>query len=180
MADEKLTALTEETAPALADIMYFVDDPGGTPLSRKVTIQNLLNVVNFAGFHATMSADEETASGVAEVLPFNTETFDIGGYFNTGTYRWIPPAGYVVLYANLQWENSHASGVDTQILKNGASICLAQSSFTTTSPQTVAVFWVGVADGDDYFEVQARQYSGGALDVLSARSQFMGFVIPQS
>lgn len=41
MADSKLTALTALTVPAQADILYIVDDPGGTPLSRKITLQNL-------------------------------------------------------------------------------------------------------------------------------------------
>jgi len=180
MADQKVTALVEELAPALSDLLYMVDDPGGAPVSKKVTMQNVLDIVNFVGFLATMSGDEGTASGVAEVMPFDTETFDIGGYFNVGTYRWTPPAGYVVIYANLQWENGHNSGVDTQILKNGGSVCLAGNSITTTNPVSITVLWIGVADGDDFFEAQARQYSGGALDVLSSRSQFMGFVIPQS
>lgn len=41
MADSKLTALTAETTVAMTDITYFVDDPSGTPLSRKCTIANL-------------------------------------------------------------------------------------------------------------------------------------------
>lgn len=37
MADEKLTALTAITVLVGTDIMYVVSDPGGTPLSRKIT-----------------------------------------------------------------------------------------------------------------------------------------------
>jgi hypothetical protein len=40
-ADSKLTALTADTAPASTDIVYFVKDPGGSPLSRKITLGNL-------------------------------------------------------------------------------------------------------------------------------------------
>ena len=36
MADEKLTALTANLAPISTDILYIVDDPGGTPLSQKL------------------------------------------------------------------------------------------------------------------------------------------------
>lgn len=42
MADQKLTALTANTAPISTDILYMVDDPGGSPASRKAT---LLDVV---------------------------------------------------------------------------------------------------------------------------------------
>lgn len=37
MADQKLTALTELSVPALEDLAYIVDDPAGTPASYKVT-----------------------------------------------------------------------------------------------------------------------------------------------
>jgi len=37
MADQKLTALTADTSPSDSDIIYGVKDPGGTPLSRKLT-----------------------------------------------------------------------------------------------------------------------------------------------
>lgn len=44
MADAKLTALTENTTPALTDDLYIVDDPGGTPASQRITVGNLLAV----------------------------------------------------------------------------------------------------------------------------------------
>ena len=37
----KVSALTENTAPTSDDLVYMVDDPAGTPLSRKVTLKNL-------------------------------------------------------------------------------------------------------------------------------------------
>ncbi len=42
MADTKVTALTQNTTPETTDILYMVDDPGGTPLSQKVTIEDIL------------------------------------------------------------------------------------------------------------------------------------------
>lgn len=43
MANAKLTALTELTTIATGDMLYVVDDPGGTPVSKKITVNNLLN-----------------------------------------------------------------------------------------------------------------------------------------
>lgn len=37
MADQKLTQLTEETSPSNDDLVYHVDDPSGTPTSKKMT-----------------------------------------------------------------------------------------------------------------------------------------------
>ncbi len=45
-ADTKVSALTDITSPALGDDMYIVDDPDGTPISRKINIGNLLAVAN--------------------------------------------------------------------------------------------------------------------------------------
>lgn len=43
MADTKVTDLTPFT-PILTDVVYGVDDPGGTPISGKFTLQNLLTL----------------------------------------------------------------------------------------------------------------------------------------
>lgn len=45
MADSKLTALSEVSVPELEDLSYFVEDPGGTPTSRKVTMQRLFGLL---------------------------------------------------------------------------------------------------------------------------------------
>lgn len=44
MANEKVTALTELITPASNDILYIVDDPAGTPLSKKISRANLLQI----------------------------------------------------------------------------------------------------------------------------------------
>jgi hypothetical protein len=45
MADNKITALTEDTAPLSTDLVMTVDDPGGSPINKKVTIANLTKAV---------------------------------------------------------------------------------------------------------------------------------------
>jgi len=46
MADSKVTDLTENTTPAVTDLLYIVDDPGGTPAGQKVTLANIKALVN--------------------------------------------------------------------------------------------------------------------------------------
>jgi len=46
MADTKISGLTAITTPAAADELLIIDDPGGTALSRKITVTNLLATVN--------------------------------------------------------------------------------------------------------------------------------------
>ena len=53
MADTKTTALTEDTAPTTDDLVYTVNDPGGAPASRKVTIANFVTAIQGTGSSAT-------------------------------------------------------------------------------------------------------------------------------
>jgi len=42
MADAKITALTELTSALSSDVIVIVDDPGGTPITKKVTLANTI------------------------------------------------------------------------------------------------------------------------------------------
>lgn len=46
VADSKLSALTELSVPALEDLLYVVDDPAGTPVSRKLSFNRALGQLN--------------------------------------------------------------------------------------------------------------------------------------
>ncbi|OGI00482.1 MAG: hypothetical protein A2Y25_12085 [Candidatus Melainabacteria bacterium GWF2_37_15] len=43
MADKKITQLDELTSVSSSDLMLVIDDPAGTPVSKKATIQNVVN-----------------------------------------------------------------------------------------------------------------------------------------
>jgi hypothetical protein len=71
MADKKITELAENTAPIETDIFPMVDDPGGSPVTQKVTRQNLLKLVaappndKVSGITITLTAHENVALGDA-------------------------------------------------------------------------------------------------------------------
>lgn len=44
MADSKITALAALTTPATEDLLAIVDDPSGTPVTKKITLANLLTL----------------------------------------------------------------------------------------------------------------------------------------
>jgi len=53
MADQKLTALTAIAAATVDDILYLVEDPLVTPLSRKITFDNFQKSITDVGIIAT-------------------------------------------------------------------------------------------------------------------------------
>lgn len=67
MADSKITALTECTDPQLTDIIPIVDDPGGTPATKKVTLTNIKTLVS--GMANPMTTAEDIIYGGASGTP---------------------------------------------------------------------------------------------------------------
>lgn len=45
MADKKVTQLTALTTPTAPDLLLIVDDPNGTPVSKKITLKSLFGAV---------------------------------------------------------------------------------------------------------------------------------------
>lgn len=64
MADAKATALTPLVVAEDGDILYIVDDPGGTPVSKKITLGNLRSSMNPLDVYVPVSGD---TTGVADV-----------------------------------------------------------------------------------------------------------------
>lgn len=92
--DQKLTALTELTAIADTDIIYVVDDPGGTPLSKKITILNLFDTIDTFSELNTIVADKTLVNEEDAVAWDALGTFALGitittgDPFTLGTTRW--------------------------------------------------------------------------------------------
>jgi hypothetical protein len=64
MADEKLTELPELTTVSPDDLLYVVDDPAGTPASKKIAVARVLQTPTIA----PPSASFVTASGRRNVV----------------------------------------------------------------------------------------------------------------
>ena len=83
MVSKKITELEALTDPAVGDLLAIVDDPSGSPETKKVTIDNLLNV----NVHAEGSSNFAGPGGVtithslnlANYAPHIIPTADSGG-----------------------------------------------------------------------------------------------------
>jgi len=112
MADSKTTALTAATSWASGDLLYLVRDPAGTPVSRKITVDNILqNLVCAANTSLLKSTTGYSLTGSNA-----SSMIDLAGTLNTTG----SPAIIKIAMSNT------ASGATTKFLS-----CLAGASGTT-------------------------------------------------
>ena len=76
---------------------------------------------NYPAFKAVLTSSQAISANTETVVQINNEVFDIGGYFNTSTYRFTPPAGKYCFIGNVgngEFENF----LDISIVKNGSKV----------------------------------------------------------
>lgn len=64
MADKKITQLVALTAPAKEDLLLIVDDPAGSPISKKVTLGDVFGETAQTVF-STINISANTTTGTA-------------------------------------------------------------------------------------------------------------------
>ena len=142
MADQKLTALTADTSIASTDITYTVEDPGGTPVSKKVTWANIATALaGFAGLTGTFVAKATVPTVI--IVPFGDETTAITTGTAKRTFRMPFAMTLPAVRASLTTVSS--SGIPTFDINEGGSTILSTkltidaSEKTSTTAATAAV-----------------------------------------
>jgi hypothetical protein len=69
VADAKTTALTALATPSVDDLLYIVDDPGGTPVGKKITLANLLKASGITYSFAFAFDDAAIEDGLTVYTP---------------------------------------------------------------------------------------------------------------
>lgn len=84
MADQKITELVELTTPAGEDLLGVVDDPSGTPATKKITLLTLLeNLLTTTKARAYLGSDQlNLTDNTLLKVQFDTETYDAGNDFD--------------------------------------------------------------------------------------------------
>lgn len=108
MADAKITQLTENTTPVGADLLAQVDDPSGSPITKKVTITNVLtqgfgdnapNIAPKARAYASSATSLSATSWTKVTLA--TENYDVGNDFASSAFT-APVSGYYAIHAGVE------------------------------------------------------------------------------
>lgn len=86
MADKKITELTELSTPTQNDLLVIVDDPSGTPITKKIPLKTIFNDINFiTEGTTTLAATSLVRSTLTANTNANTSTANtlISGEFIT-------------------------------------------------------------------------------------------------
>ena len=87
MADKKVTQLTALTAPVKEDLLLIIDDPLGSPISKKITVDNFFGATSALTVNAISLISSSDTSLTANNFTFtaaNTVTFTKGLVINDG------------------------------------------------------------------------------------------------
>jgi hypothetical protein len=114
-----------------------------------------------------------------QVVPFNSAGVNVGGYYNTSTYRWTPPAGLVFLFAHMYASGWTANTVGMNVLlrKNGTYFAAQGNTQQSSAFCELSVSCIDNANGTDYYEAAFNPSSvaTGAVQAVSQQTYFGGF-----
>ena len=167
MADEKTSALVENTTPISADNLLLIDNMAGTPVSQRISLLNLLGTIDFgsigvAGGSASQSpgatyalctqftADGLSSPGVTPTVASNKITV-----VNTGIYL----VGYSISYIG-----TNSATTAAVVFWNGVeqSQVAHQRTMGAAAAIGVAAQWglVDVVTGATDFDLRIKTSSG--------------------
>jgi len=176
MADTKLADLTALTTPSGDDILYIVDDPAGTPLDRKIALNNLFTrgtitadapvldasqtwnngAVTFTGLKFNVVSDTSASGSLLMDLQVGTSSrFNVG---KTGSLKLgVSPTGTNQAGTNVTIAGSQGTGTGTggsiifQVAPAGSSgsaqNALATALTITSAQRVQAASWVDSVNG---------------------------------
>ena len=178
-----ITGQTAETSIATDDTI-LIHDTSASAL-RKMTRANFVSGiggVNTPAFQARLSNEPAIATGTWTKVPFNTESYDVGGcYDNSSNYRFTPTtAGKYVFFVQVGI-NAIADGkyMYASVYKNGSTLWGSANAINyagATGGFASRYTITAEANGSsDYFEGYAYHNHGSSRDFTAGWSFFGGY-----
>lgn len=139
MAIVNVTAMTELTAPADADVFYVVDDPGSSALPRKITWANIVQkAYGEVSVNGASAAQSLSASTWTKLTAFTAE----GQYKNTTVSHsndkiTVTNAGVYLVNLMVSFTTGAATDATLAVYYNG-SVTAAKTNRTTAASTDIA------------------------------------------
>lgn len=132
-----------------------------------------LSFVTHRGCRVTHSVDQSIATSTFTSLALDTETYDDGGYHDSGTNTRITiptgKGGKYLVGGQARFASAGGNQRFIRVLKNGsANVISNQNLIGSANVSTVNVNGVVSLAAGDYVELQVFQDSGGAVNVTAS------------
>lgn len=160
MADTKITGLTANTVPTTDDLLVTVDDPSGTPTTKKSTVGQVIN-----GLFKVLSADDTGGQNTTSAQPvfptsggvtvLDATTYKMEGYFRISRAAGTTSHTTSVLFAGtatldsifytamVKTGDTGASAAVNSILSEVATAVVVKSASTSATEQ-IGIFIKGI------------------------------------
>lgn len=171
MADTKISGLTALTAPSLDDLLAVVDDPAGTPVTKKSTVGQVA-----ASMHPTCRVKKTTGTTINDAtdtdLDFASEDWDDAAFWDAGapSRLTIPTTGTYLVVMHSDWDTNTTGNRYIHIRLNGTTniVAVTQGGSPGDARQCISLVYKFTAA--DYLQMRVFQNSGGSrtLDTFSA------------
>lgn len=136
-----------------------------------------------SGCQVRRTSAQSIATGSDENINFDTENFDIGGWYTAGTKVIVPagaiPDGFstivVIVVAAVKWETDGSGKRKLTILKNGSGI--GNWKVQALDDDNTSIYlteFTSVTSGDE-IQLNVWQNSGGGLDVTESTLTVMRY-----
>jgi len=128
-------------------------------------------------FQATTPTNSAIASGLT-ILTYSTENFDVGGNYNTGTYRFTAPVTGKYLF-NLSVNLYNNPGVWAAVIRLNGSTSYYGNRMTSniTGDNNVVATAILSLTANDYVEPYVQSTNGGSMSNSASWNRFEGFLI---
>ena len=167
MADTKISALDAIAVIAGEDLIAAIDDPSGTPVSKKATVTQLKTFVNpDIGCHCTDSADQAISTASWTAIDFDTELYDTDTMHDTVTNNsriTFTTAGKYLVIGTVPLDPLTADRFAIQLELNGTT----ELSREDIDPSTVRRTQISIIynfAATDYVQLLVFQDSGGNIN----------------
>lgn len=151
-ASEKITELVEELAPVGGDFIAIVDDPAGTPVTKKATIANVVTDGNLSTSDVATNNVSSTKHGFAPKSPSDATQFLNGA---------VTPA-----YAAVKDSDLSTSDITTN------DVSTTKHGFTPKAPNNAAQFLDGTGAWDTVKDSDLSTTDITTNDVTSTKHGF--------
>ena len=162
MADAKLTALDALAAPAGGDLLYIVDDPSGTPVSKKVTVDSILAYANLVKRDTHVLAMRNAT---------NAQTLEVYGTYSSDTVYERSFMRYSTANTRFEIGTEHlgASARGLAIMVNGtARLVMDTTGAISSVPSIVVTDYLGCLRINFTGNGRFRAESDGVFSMVNA------------